>query len=157
MIEDVNVNDVTWVHRVRAAEGSALRALKEKLFTHRSELILGFQQYDHNNTGLIFSISLLGCNIHLCIIEKDLLSGTILVSEWAQVLETGLKLDLPWRTLRPRLVRLASDGRVDYQSCFEDMEPWVPLVQVSKERVRSTRGIISSSHYYCADQDVGTL
>lgn len=40
--------------RVRAAEGSALRALKEKLFSHRSELMLGFQQYDHNNTGACF-------------------------------------------------------------------------------------------------------
>uniref|UniRef100_H2V3C0 Serine/threonine-protein phosphatase n=1 Tax=Takifugu rubripes TaxID=31033 RepID=H2V3C0_TAKRU len=92
---------LTLTQRVRAAEGSAFRALKEKLFTHRSELILGFQEYDHNNTG------------------------TILVSEWAQVLETGLRLDLPWRTLRPHLVRLASGGRVDYQSCFEDMEPGV--------------------------------
>lgn len=38
---------------VRAAEGSALRALKEKLFSHRSELMLGFQQYDQNNTGAL--------------------------------------------------------------------------------------------------------
>uniref|UniRef100_H3CVT9 Serine/threonine-protein phosphatase with EF-hands n=1 Tax=Tetraodon nigroviridis TaxID=99883 RepID=H3CVT9_TETNG len=98
---------LTLTQRVRAAEGSALRALKEKLFTHRSELILGFQQYDHNNTG------------------------TILVSEWAQVLETGLRLELPWRTLRPHLARLASDGRVEYHSCFEDMEPGIPLVQVT--------------------------
>nr|AAD28796.1 protein phosphatase 1 [Takifugu rubripes] len=98
---------LTLTQRVRAAEGSAFRALKEKLFTHRSELILGFQEYDHNNTG------------------------TILVSEWAQVLETGLRLDLPWRTLRPHLVRLASGGRVDYQSCFEDMEPGVPQVEVT--------------------------
>lgn len=40
-----------FVCRVRAAEGSALRALKEKVFAHRSELIAGFQQYDQNNTG----------------------------------------------------------------------------------------------------------
>lgn len=61
----MDVKEVTWcvwLHRVRAAEGSALRALKEKLFTHRSELILGFQQYDHNNTGLLFSLSLLNCD-----------------------------------------------------------------------------------------------
>lgn len=63
----------------------------------------------------------------------SLLSGTVSVSEWAQVLETGLRLELPWRTLRPRLVRLASDGRVAYHSCFEDMEPGIPLVQVRKE------------------------
>uniref|UniRef100_A0A8P4K4P7 Serine/threonine-protein phosphatase n=1 Tax=Dicentrarchus labrax TaxID=13489 RepID=A0A8P4K4P7_DICLA len=63
----------------RSAEGSALRALKEKLFTHRSELMSGFQQYDQNNTGCVS------------------------VSEWAQVLESVLRLDLPWRTLRPHL------------------------------------------------------
>lgn len=61
------------------------------------------------------------------------MSGTILVSEWAQVLETGLRLELPWRTLRPHLVRLTSVGRVDYRSCFEDMEPGIPLVQVRGE------------------------
>lgn len=43
--------------RVRAAEGSALRALKEKLFSHHSELMLGFQQYDQNNTGALFFFS----------------------------------------------------------------------------------------------------
>lgn len=53
----LNVN----VCRVRAAEGSALRALKEKLFTHRSELMLGFQQFDQNNTGVLFSL----CLVHL--------------------------------------------------------------------------------------------
>lgn len=61
------------------------------------------------------------------------------MSEWAQVLETGLRLDLPWRTLRPHLVRLVSDGRVEYQSCFEDMEPGIPLVQVRKTRVESSQ------------------
>lgn len=54
------------------------------------------------------------------------------VSEWAQVLESVLRLDLPWRTLRPHLAHLAPDGRVEYQSCFEDMEPGIPLAQVRK-------------------------
>ncbi|XP_019133645.1 serine/threonine-protein phosphatase with EF-hands 1 [Larimichthys crocea] len=98
---------LTLTQRVRAAEGSALRALKEKLFTHRSELMSGFQQYDQNNTG------------------------SVSVSEWAQVLESVLRLDLPWRTLRPHLARLAADGSVEYQSCFENMEPGIPLSQVT--------------------------
>lgn len=58
--------------------------------------------------------------------------GTVSLSEWAQVLETALRLDLPWRTLRPHLARLAPNGRVEYQSCFEDMEPGIPLAQVGK-------------------------
>uniref|UniRef100_G3PQL6 Serine/threonine-protein phosphatase n=1 Tax=Gasterosteus aculeatus aculeatus TaxID=481459 RepID=G3PQL6_GASAC len=94
-------------NRVRVAEGSALKALKEKLFTHRSELLSGLQQYDLNNTGCVS------------------------VSEWAQVFESVLRLDLPWRTLRPHLARLAPDGSVDYPSCFEDMEPRIPLSQVT--------------------------
>ncbi|XP_068172636.1 serine/threonine-protein phosphatase with EF-hands 1 isoform X2 [Antennarius striatus] len=98
---------LTLTQRVQAAEGSALRALKEKLFTHRSELMSGFQQYDQNNTGVVS------------------------VSEWALVLESVLRLDLPWRTLRPHLARLAPDGSVEYQSCFEDMEPGMTLSQVT--------------------------
>lgn len=57
------------------------------------------------------------------------------VSEWAQVFESVLRLDLPWRTLRPHLARLAPDGSVDYPSCFEDMEPRIPLSQVREPRV----------------------
>lgn len=39
------------VCRVQAAESSALRALKKKLYIHRSELMAGFQQYDPSNSG----------------------------------------------------------------------------------------------------------
>ncbi|XP_071389718.1 serine/threonine-protein phosphatase with EF-hands 1 [Centroberyx affinis] len=98
---------LTLTQRVRAAEGSALRSLQEKLFAHRSELMAGFQQCDQNNTGCVS------------------------VSEWAQVLESVLRLDLPWRTLRPHLAHLAADGSVEYQSCFEDMGPGFPLPQVT--------------------------
>ncbi|KAM9408264.1 serine/threonine-protein phosphatase with EF-hands 1 [Pholidichthys leucotaenia] len=98
---------LTLTQRVRAAEGSALRALKEKLFVHRSELMAGFQQYDQNNTGCVT------------------------VSEWALVLEAVLRLDLPWRTLRPHLAQLAPDGSLEYQSCFEDMGTGIPLPQVT--------------------------
>lgn len=98
---------LTLNQRVRVAEGSALRALKEKLFTHRSELMAGFKQIDQNNTGHVS------------------------VSEWTQVLESVLRLDLPWRTLRPHLVRLAADGAVEYESCFEYMGPGAQLAQVT--------------------------
>ncbi|XP_070296466.1 serine/threonine-protein phosphatase with EF-hands 1 [Salvelinus sp. IW2-2015] len=53
------------------------------------------------------------------------------VSEWALVVESVLRLDLPWRTLRPRLARLAPDGSIDYQSCFEDIGPGQPIPQVT--------------------------
>uniref|UniRef100_A0A3Q2DET2 Serine/threonine-protein phosphatase with EF-hands n=1 Tax=Cyprinodon variegatus TaxID=28743 RepID=A0A3Q2DET2_CYPVA len=98
---------LTLTQRVRVAEGSALRALKEKLFAHRSELMAAFQQYDQNETGCVS------------------------VGEWAKVLESVLRLDLPWRTLRPHLVHLAPDGSVEYQSSFEDVGPGAPLPQVA--------------------------
>lgn len=37
--------------RVSVAESSALKALQEKLFAHRSELMTAFQQHDLYNTG----------------------------------------------------------------------------------------------------------
>uniref|UniRef100_A0A3Q2PAN1 Serine/threonine-protein phosphatase with EF-hands n=1 Tax=Fundulus heteroclitus TaxID=8078 RepID=A0A3Q2PAN1_FUNHE len=98
---------LTLTQRVCAAEGSALRALKEKLFAHRSELMTGFQQYDPNATGCVS------------------------VGEWAKVLASVLRLDLPWRTLRPHLVHLAPDGSVEYQSCFEDVGTGAHLPQVA--------------------------
>uniref|UniRef100_A0AAY4C7C8 Serine/threonine-protein phosphatase with EF-hands n=1 Tax=Denticeps clupeoides TaxID=299321 RepID=A0AAY4C7C8_9TELE len=71
---------LTLQQRVNVAEGSALKALQEKLYAHRSELMTAFQQYDENNTG------------------------SISIGDWAQVVESVLRLDLPWRTLRPRLI-----------------------------------------------------
>ncbi|XP_045554278.1 serine/threonine-protein phosphatase with EF-hands 1 isoform X3 [Salmo salar] len=102
-----NTRKLTLTQRVNVAEGSAVRAVQEKLFAHRSELMAAFQQYDTSN------------------------SGCISVSEWALVVESVLRLDLPWRTLRPRLAQLAPDGRINYQSCFEDMGPGQPIAQVT--------------------------
>ncbi|KAM9817069.1 serine/threonine-protein phosphatase with EF-hands 1 [Neosynchiropus ocellatus] len=98
---------LTLTQRIRVAEGSALRALKEKLFAHRSDLMAEFKQCDQNNTGCVS------------------------VSDWTRVMESVLRLDLPWRTLRPHLARLADGGGVEYQSCFEDMGHGTPLAQVS--------------------------
>ncbi|XP_058237383.1 serine/threonine-protein phosphatase with EF-hands 1 [Hemibagrus wyckioides] len=98
---------LTLQQRVSVAESSALKALQEKLFAHRSELMAAFQQYDIYNTGRIST------------------------NEWAQVVESVLRLDLPWRTLRPHLVRLASDGNVEYESCFENIGPGQPVPQVA--------------------------
>ncbi|XP_070968106.1 serine/threonine-protein phosphatase with EF-hands 1-like [Oncorhynchus clarkii lewisi] len=102
-----NTRKLTLTQRVNVAEGSAVRAVQEKLFSHRSELMAAFQQYDTSN------------------------SGCISVCEWALVVESVVRLDLPWRTLRPRLARLAPDGSIEYQSCFEDMGPGQPIPQVT--------------------------
>ncbi|XP_039375223.1 serine/threonine-protein phosphatase with EF-hands 1 isoform X2 [Mauremys reevesii] len=84
--------------RVSVVEWSALKSLREKLYSRRSELIAAFRQYDPNYTGRISA------------------------TEWAAAMESVLHLDLPWRTLRSRLVQLAPDGSVEYLSCFNDLE-----------------------------------
>uniref|UniRef100_A0A674IRE3 Serine/threonine-protein phosphatase n=1 Tax=Terrapene triunguis TaxID=2587831 RepID=A0A674IRE3_9SAUR len=84
--------------RVSVVEWSALKSLREKLYSRRSELIAAFRQYDPNYTGRISA------------------------TEWASAVESVLHLDLPWRTLRSRLVQLAPDGSVEYLSCFNDLE-----------------------------------
>ncbi|XP_051783071.1 serine/threonine-protein phosphatase with EF-hands 1 isoform X2 [Erpetoichthys calabaricus] len=83
---------------VTAAEGSALKSLREKLYAHKTDLIAAFKDCDKNNTGRIST------------------------SDWASAVESVLHLDLPWRTLRSRLVKLGPDGNVDYLSCFEDLQ-----------------------------------
>uniref|UniRef100_A0A8C8SJR0 Serine/threonine-protein phosphatase with EF-hands n=1 Tax=Pelusios castaneus TaxID=367368 RepID=A0A8C8SJR0_9SAUR len=84
--------------RVSVVEWSALKSLREKLYSRRSELIAAFRQYDPNDTGRIST------------------------SEWASAVESVLNLALPWRTLRSRLVQLAQDGSVEYLSSFSDLE-----------------------------------
>ncbi|KYO30211.1 serine/threonine-protein phosphatase with EF-hands 1 isoform X1 [Alligator mississippiensis] len=99
--------------RVSVVECSALKSLREKIYTHRLELIETFKQYDPNDTGYIS------------------------VGEWALAMESVLHLDLPWRTLRSRLVQLGSDERVDYLSCFDDLEIEQPLKEVQPALVET--------------------
>ncbi|XP_040388463.1 serine/threonine-protein phosphatase with EF-hands 1 isoform X1 [Cygnus olor] len=84
--------------RVKTIERSALQTLREKIFAHRSTLTEAFAKYDCNNTGKIS------------------------VSDWAAAMESVLCLELPWRTLQFHLVKTDPDGKVDYMSCFHNME-----------------------------------
>uniref|UniRef100_A0A4W4GDM0 Serine/threonine-protein phosphatase with EF-hands n=1 Tax=Electrophorus electricus TaxID=8005 RepID=A0A4W4GDM0_ELEEL len=63
---------------------SALQALREQLFAHKSELINAFQEFDPEHTGMIS------------------------MRHWAVATETVLHLGLPWRMLRSQL--LVSQG-----------------------------------------------
>ncbi|KAM9172845.1 serine/threonine-protein phosphatase with EF-hands 1 isoform 2-T3 [Pangshura tecta] len=101
--------------RVSVVEWSALKSLREKLYSRRSELIAAFRQYDPNYTGRISA------------------------TEWASAMESVLHLDLPWRTLRSRLVQLAPDGSVEYLSCFNDLEiePAIKEVRGKKSHIQT--------------------
>uniref|UniRef100_A0A3Q3VP65 Serine/threonine-protein phosphatase n=1 Tax=Mola mola TaxID=94237 RepID=A0A3Q3VP65_MOLML len=82
--------------RQRYMRPSALRALKEQLFAHKSDLMSAFQEFDPSNTGMIS------------------------LRHWASATERVLKLGLPWRVLRPQLVSSAQHGMVDYQQWIKD-------------------------------------
>uniref|UniRef100_A0A8C8IT69 Serine/threonine-protein phosphatase with EF-hands n=1 Tax=Oncorhynchus tshawytscha TaxID=74940 RepID=A0A8C8IT69_ONCTS len=82
---------------VGRTERSALRALREKLFAHKSDLISSFQEYDPENTGLIS------------------------LGHWACAMEAVLRLGLPWRVLRTQLVGDTLDGMLDYHLWFREL------------------------------------
>ncbi|KAM4701390.1 serine/threonine-protein phosphatase with EF-hands 1 [Discoglossus pictus] len=104
---------LTLHQRVSAVEDSALKALREKCYAHRSELMKAFQENDKNGTG------------------------TISINEWATAMESILHLYLPWRTLRSRLVQLAPDGSVEYLSCFEDLQMEPPIKEVQPSLIET--------------------
>ncbi|XP_044143593.1 serine/threonine-protein phosphatase with EF-hands 1 [Bufo gargarizans] len=104
---------LTLHQRINAAEDSALRALQEQFFAHRSDLMKAFKECDPDGTGKIS------------------------INDWAKAVEAVLHLGLPWRTLRSRLARLASDGNVEYLSCFEDLQIQKSIKEVQPSLVET--------------------
>ncbi|XP_073422169.1 serine/threonine-protein phosphatase with EF-hands 1 [Dendrobates tinctorius] len=114
---------LTLNQRMSAVEDSALRALQEQFFAHRTDLIKAFKGHDPDDTGKIS------------------------ISDWASAMEAVLHLGLPWRTLRSRLARLASDGRVEYLSCFEDL-------QIEKSIKAVQPSLVETLYRYRADLEI---
>ncbi|CAH2220583.1 serine threonine- phosphatase with EF-hands 1 isoform X1, partial [Pelobates cultripes] len=104
---------LTLHQRVSAVEDSAFRALQEKIYTHRSDLMKAFREHDPKETGRIS------------------------ISEWALSMEAVLHLNLPWRTLRSRLAKINSDGTVEYLSCFEDLQIQQPVKEVQPNLIET--------------------
>ncbi|XP_078478297.1 serine/threonine-protein phosphatase with EF-hands 2, partial [Lampetra planeri] len=98
--------ELTLRQSVGWTERSALRALREQLFVHKSDLIGAFQEFDPNNTGVISS------------------------RHWATATERVLKLGLPWRVLRPQLVSSSQHGVVDYQQWIRELSITEPKAEV---------------------------
>lgn len=88
---------LTLRQRVSRVERSALGALREKIFAHKSDLISVFEHYDKNKTG----------NISL--------------NDWANAVESVLALGLPWRVLRSQLVPSAPNGLLNFHLWFDDL------------------------------------
>ncbi|KAI4542826.1 hypothetical protein MG293_006952 [Ovis ammon polii] len=85
------------IMQISRVEESALRALREKLFAHSSDILVEFKKHDKDETGLIT------------------------LSDWAAAVESVLHLGLPWRMLRPQLVSSLTDNKLAYKSWLENL------------------------------------
>ncbi|XP_076998922.1 serine/threonine-protein phosphatase with EF-hands 2 [Tamandua tetradactyla] len=101
---------LTMRQRISRVEESALKALREKLFAHSSDLLGEFKKHDTVKTGLIN------------------------LSDWATAVESVLHLGLPWRMLRPQLVSSSTDNMLEYESWLEDLAK----EQLSRENIQSS-------------------
>ncbi|XP_002814932.3 serine/threonine-protein phosphatase with EF-hands 2 [Pongo abelii] len=101
---------LTMRQRISRVEESALRALREKLFAHSSDLLSEFKKHDADKVGLIT------------------------LSDWAAAVESVLHLGLPWRMLRPQLVNSSADNMLEYKSWLKNLAK----EQLSHENVQSS-------------------
>ncbi|XP_039635726.1 serine/threonine-protein phosphatase with EF-hands 2-like isoform X2 [Perca fluviatilis] len=106
--------ELTLRQSVGWTERSALRALREQLFVHKSDLISAFQEFDPNNKGMIS------------------------LRHWASATERVLNLGLPWRLLRPQHVSSTQCGMVDYQQWIRELSITEPKQEISDNSILET-------------------
>ncbi|XP_077944182.1 serine/threonine-protein phosphatase with EF-hands 2 [Gasterosteus aculeatus] len=106
--------ELTLRQSVGWTERSALRALREQLFAHKSDLIGAFREFDPNNKGLIS------------------------LTHWAGATERVLNLGLPWRVLRSQLVSSTPHGMVDYQQWIRELSITEPKLEISDNSILET-------------------
>ncbi|XP_027014564.1 serine/threonine-protein phosphatase with EF-hands 2 isoform X1 [Tachysurus fulvidraco] len=94
-----STRELTLRQSVGRTERSALQALREQLFAHKSELISAFQEYDPEHKGVIS------------------------MKHWAAAMESVLRLGLPWRVLRSQLVGYnTQDGTLNYLQWLGELD-----------------------------------
>ncbi|XP_039708194.1 serine/threonine-protein phosphatase with EF-hands 1 [Pteropus medius] len=108
--------------RVTTIESSAIRILKERMISRKSDLIHAFQLQDRNK------------------------SGKLSMGQWAFSMENVLGLNLPWRSLSYRLVTTDKDGNIDYMSCFDDMHIQKPVQEVQSALIETLYRYRSDLH-----------
>ncbi|XP_062400187.1 serine/threonine-protein phosphatase with EF-hands 2 [Sardina pilchardus] len=108
------IRELTLKQSVGRTERSAIKALREQLFAHKTDLLSAFKEYDKDNTGLIS------------------------LNDWAKAVGTVLHLDLPWRMLRSQLVSLTPNNMLDYHSWFKELSVKGPNVERVEQTVLET-------------------
>ncbi|XP_070461357.1 serine/threonine-protein phosphatase with EF-hands 1 [Equus przewalskii] len=99
--------------RVNTMESSAIRILKERLISRKTDLIRAFQLQDRNK------------------------SGKLSLGQWAFSMENVLGLNLPWRSLSSHLVTTDKDGNVDYMSSFQDVHIQKPVKEAQSTLIET--------------------
>ncbi|XP_055419453.1 serine/threonine-protein phosphatase with EF-hands 1 isoform X2 [Bubalus kerabau] len=99
--------------RVNAIESSAIRMLKERMISRKTDLIQAFQLQDRNK------------------------SGKLSMGQWAFSMENVLGLNLPWRSLSSHLVTTDKDGNIDYMSGFQDVHIQKPVKEVQSTLIET--------------------
>ncbi|XP_071069297.1 serine/threonine-protein phosphatase with EF-hands 1 [Dasypus novemcinctus] len=99
--------------RVNAIESSAIRILKERIISRKSDLICAFELYDRSK------------------------SGKLSLGQWAFSMESILRLNLPWRSLSSQLVDTDQDGNVAYMSSFQDIHIPKPVKEAKSTLIET--------------------
>ncbi|XP_006893889.1 PREDICTED: serine/threonine-protein phosphatase with EF-hands 1 [Elephantulus edwardii] len=99
--------------RVSTFESSAIRILKEKIISRKTDLIHAFELHDRSK------------------------SGKVSLSQWAFSMESILGLNLPWRSLSTHLVNTDTDGNIDYLSSFQDVQIEKPVEEVHSSLIET--------------------
>uniref|UniRef100_A0A2K5PIL5 Serine/threonine-protein phosphatase with EF-hands 1 n=1 Tax=Cebus imitator TaxID=2715852 RepID=A0A2K5PIL5_CEBIM len=99
--------------RVSTMENSAIKILRERMISRKSDLIHAFQHQDRRK------------------------SGKLPVSQWAFCMESILGLNLPWRSLSSNLVIIDQNGNVEYMSSFRNIHIEKPIKEANSALVET--------------------
>lgn len=92
-----NMKQASLKEKMSGIEMSAIRHLQDIFIVNKNRLVQAYKQKDTLNNGVMS------------------------VNDWCSVTREVLNLSLPWRTLRPKLVKLDKSGLVIYESAFEGL------------------------------------
>uniref|UniRef100_A0A452SLE2 Serine/threonine-protein phosphatase with EF-hands 1 n=1 Tax=Ursus americanus TaxID=9643 RepID=A0A452SLE2_URSAM len=99
--------------RVNAIESSAIRILKERMISRKTDLIRAFQLQDRSK------------------------SGKLSMGQWAFSMENILGLNLPWRSLSSHLVTTDKNGNINYMSSFQDIHIQKPVKEAQSTLIET--------------------
>lgn len=92
-------------------EDPAYHSLIEKILANKSPLLKQFEQADTTKSGMILRFSSRR--------SSSSISGHLPLTTWSNIMATVLHIDLPWLTLRSKIVQ-EDDNGILYRTMFDD-------------------------------------